>query len=81
MEFGEAFGAIAALQKEGPAAGNLGQGCFQAPRLAGEDEGRKARQPLLHVGQRGGVRILRYLPDGLGAPAVRRPFLGHDGSR
>ena len=58
---GEALGAIAALQQESLAGGDLRQRLFQVARLAGKDQRRKSGKLRLDVGQRLGVRIIRHL--------------------
>ena len=47
VELGEAFGAVAALQQEGLAGGDVGQPVLQAARLAGENQRRIPVQRLL----------------------------------
>ena len=74
---GEAFGAVAALQQESLAGANARQLLFQVAGLACKNQRRKARQLLLH-GRKGRlVRVIRHLHDGLFAPAIGRPTLGH----
>ena len=46
---GEALGAVAALQQEGLARGDLGQRLLQAARLAGKDQRREGRELRLDV--------------------------------
>ncbi len=70
VELGEALGAVAALQQEGLAGGDIGQPVLQPPRLAGEDQRREAVQRLLDPGERGLVGIARHLPDRQAAPAL-----------
>ena len=74
-EIVEALGAVAALQHEGAALGDAGEGGFQPPRFAREDERRIAAQPGLDRGEAGGVRIDRHLPHRLGTPAVGAPCI------
>ena len=73
VELGEALGAVAALQQERLAGGDIGQPVLQAPRLAGEDQRREAAQRLLDAGERGLVGIARHLPDRQAAPALGGP--------
>ena len=77
VEFGEALGAVAALEQKRLTVRRLGEPRLQAPRLAGEDQRRVAPQLLFHPVQRVAVRVLRNLFDGLAAPGIRRPSLGH----
>ena len=77
---GEALGAVAALQEEAVALGDHRQPALQPARLAGEDQRRKARQPLLGDRERVLVRIVRHLHDRLLPPAVRCPVLCHHAS-
>ncbi len=70
---GEGFGAIAALQQEGLARCDLAQQLLQLARLASEHERREARELALHLGQRGGIRIVRHLLDRQGSPALGGP--------
>ncbi len=72
--FGEAFGAIAALQQKHFAFRDLGQGLFQIARLTGKNQRRKARKLRLDVGKRLGVGIIGHLHDRLRAPGLRAPF-------
>ncbi len=71
--FGEAFGAVAALQQKRLAGAHLRQQLLQLARLAGEDQRRKGGNLLLDIGKRRLVRISRDLDDRLGPPAVGRP--------
>ena len=75
--FGEAFGAIAALQQEGLAGGDARQRLFQVAGLAGEHQRRKRRELRLDIGQCLGIGIIGNLQAWLGAPAVGCPPLGH----
>jgi hypothetical protein len=45
MELGEAFGAVAALQQEGLALGDLAEAGFQVARFAGKHQRRMIRLP------------------------------------
>ena len=74
--FGEALRAIAALQQEGFAGGDLSQGLFQVARLAGKNQRRKTRKLRLNLAQRLGVGIVRHLQSRLGPPGIRTPFGG-----
>jgi hypothetical protein len=74
----EALGAVAALQQEGLAVGDLAQEALQPPRLAGEDQRRHAAQGGLGALQRVGIGIVRRdVPGGSVAPAGGGPTLGH----
>ena len=77
VELGEAFGAVAALQQERLAGGDIREPVLQPPRLAGEDQRRVIPQRRFDAFQRGFIRIARNLPDRQAAPALRRPFLAH----
>ncbi len=80
MEFGEALGAVAALQQESLAFRHLAKRRRQIARLAGEDQRRVGPQLRQGAVQRRLVRIVRHLTDGLFLPALRGPGLGHAGS-
>ena len=69
----EALGAVAALQHEGAALGDAGEGGLQPPRLAGKNQRRVAAQPALDRGELRGVRIGGHLPHRPGAPAIGAP--------
>ncbi len=69
VEFGEAFGAIAALQQESLALGDLGQRRHQIARLAREHQRRMGLQALFDGGQRRRIRVFRHLTDRLRTPA------------
>ena len=73
MELGKAFGAVAALQQERLAGGDIGEPVLQAPRLAGKDQRRVGAQRLLDAAERGLVGIAGNLADREAAPASRRP--------
>src|SRR5579862_5252674 len=77
MKFGEALRAVAALQQERLAGGDIGEPVLQPPRLAGEDQRREALQHLLDAAERGLVGIAGNLPDRQAAPAHGGPFLAH----
>ena len=68
-----ALGAVAALQDDGAAFGDLGEGGFQAAGLAGEDQRRIGAQLLLHGGQLVRVGVGRLLLRVAGAPGIRGP--------
>ena len=74
--FGEALGAIAALQQEGFARLNLGERLLELARLAGEHQRREAGDLPLDVAERGEIRIDGRLLDRLLAPGVRGPEVG-----
>ena len=77
VELGEALGAVAALQQERLAGGNLGEPGLQAPRLAGEDQRRIAAQRVLDAAEGVLVGIAGHLPDRQAAPAFWGPCFGH----
>ena len=77
MEFGEAFGAIAALQQERLAFRDLAQRRHQIARLARKHQRRMGLELRQDTVQRRLVRIIRHLTDGLVLPALRGPGLGH----
>ncbi len=60
---GEALGAIAALQQKGLAGGHAGELRLELARLAREHERREGRELLLHLVERGHIRIGRDLLD------------------
>ena len=61
--FGEALGAVPALQQERLAGGDFGQVALQIARFTGENERRKAGELALDVGERRLVPIDRRLLD------------------
>ena len=76
--FGKTLGAVAALQKESFARGDLAQHTLQLARLAREDQRRKARELTLDLGQRRLVGIIWHLLDRFASPTGGRPgFHGH----
>src|SRR5579863_1093911 len=76
--FGEALGAIAALQQEGLARLRLAERALQLAGFAGEHEGRITGKLTLHLGERGRVGIDGLLLDRPCSPALRCPAaLGH----
>ncbi len=77
VELGEAFGAIAALQQERLALRDGREPLLQAPRLAGENEGRVVAQRVLDAAQRAGIGISRDLADRPVAPARQGPGIAH----
>ena len=77
MEFGEAFRAIAALEQESTAIGDLGQLGGQRARLARKDERGIPAQFALRRGKRLGIGIMRKLPCFVAAPAFRSPVRRH----
>ncbi len=72
--FGKAFGAVAALEEERIARGNLGELLLQLARLTCKNERRKGRETAFDILEHGSVRIGRNLLDGLVSPRIRRPF-------
>ncbi|MCZ6859274.1 MAG: hypothetical protein O7I42_03170 [Alphaproteobacteria bacterium] len=78
MEFGEALGAISALQEERLTFGGLGELRLQIARLAGENQRRGLGKGLLGRGQRLGVGLDRHLIGRLLAPAIGGPLTHHD---
>ena len=81
VELGEALGAVAALQQKGLAGRDRGEPLLQPPRLAGEDQRRKAVQRLLDPGERRLVGITGHLPDRQTAPAVGGPSVARSRGR
>ena len=77
VKLGKALGAVAALQQKGLARRHRSQAVLEPPRLAGEDEGRKAMQGFLDAGECGFVGISRDLTDREAAPAVGGPIFCH----
>ncbi len=77
MEFGEAFGAIAALQQEGLPRRDLRQIGLERARLARKDQWRVRGERLLRSGQSAGVFVVRQMPRLEFRPAVGRPRLRH----
>ena len=75
---GEALGAIAALEQEGLALGDLGQGALQLAGFARKHQRGKAGELLLDALKRLKVRKGRNLLDRPVSPAVGRPPLAHD---
>ena len=75
---GEALGAVAALQQETFAHGDPAERLLEAARLTGKDQRRKAGELPLDRFERGLVGVFRDLENGLLAPTVARPTLGHD---
>ena len=65
MELREALRAVAALQQEGLALGDLGKLGLQAARLAGENQRRIAAQTVLGGLQRRRIGVVRHLTDRL----------------
>ncbi len=72
-ELGEALGAVAALQQERLALGDVGQVLGERARLAGEDQRRIGAKLRLHGRERRRIRVFRT--DRLRTPALRAP--GH----
>src|SRR6185312_197598 len=73
---GEALGAIATLEEECLAGGNLRQSAFEVACLTCKNKRRKARKLSLDLGQRLGIRVLRHLHDRLVTPRIRAPLPG-----
>ena len=67
---GEALGAIATLEEECLAGGNLRQSAFEVACLTCKNERRKARKQRLDLGQCLGVGVIRHLHDRLVAPRI-----------
>ncbi|EJT83086.1 hypothetical protein PPS11_40108 [Pseudomonas putida S11] len=78
-ELGKALGAVATLQQEGAAFGDLGKLPAQLARLAREHQRRVAGQGLFDLQQVRGIGVGRLLLDRQGAPAVGAPRLVHLG--
>ena len=78
-EFGEAFGAVAALQQEGIARRHIAQLGLQRARFARKDQRGKPGQHALGLGQSGGVFIVRQVlcNELLLLPAIGCPVLCH----
>ena len=72
---GEALGAIATLEEECLAGGNLRQSAFEVACLTCKNQWRKARKLGLDIGECLGVGVIRHLHDRLVAPGVRAPLL------
>ena len=70
VEFGETFGAIAALQQEGLALRHFGKISLQRARFTGKDQRRVAGQRLRRFLERGGVFVARQMPCLEPLPAV-----------
>ena len=77
MKFGEALGAVAALQKEALPRLHLGQFGLQRVDFAGEHQRRIAAERLLHRLQRGSIAIIGHLNAFMRAPALRGPIGRH----
>src|SRR5690606_26867062 len=74
---GEALGAIAALEQEGVAGGDLGELGLQLPRLAGKYQRREPRKLPFHLRKSCLILVDGNLLDRLAPPAVRLPCAGH----
>ena len=77
MEFGEAFGAVAALKQESLAFRHAAEVARQVARLAREDERRIACKFLFRRGERRVVAIGGELAGLVRAPAMRLPLFRH----
>ena len=77
VEFGKAFGTIAALQQEGPALCHIGKLGRQVARLTGKNQRREIAQRCLGCFQCCLVAIGRHLLPIMVAPAFGRPFRRH----
>ena len=73
----ERLGAVAGLEEERVAGGDLGERGLQRPGLAGEDERGIAGDGLQRPVQLVGVRPLGLLPGRMVLPGGRRPCLAH----
>ncbi len=71
----EGLGAVAGLEKEGPASRHLGQGPAQGPGLAGEDERREGGKDLEGLLEGVVVRPIRLLLGGPRPPRRGSPFV------
>ncbi len=80
-EFGEALGAVAALQQERAPARDLGELPPELPRLAGEDQRRQPGERALDALEVLGIRIFGLLLNRLVSPAVGAPGVAHGHSR
>src|SRR3546814_392388 len=78
MEFGEAFGAVAALKQERLALRDAREFARQLARLARKDERRIAGEFALGGGEGGFVLIGRKLFRLVRTPALRLPILRHN---
>jgi len=76
-EVEEGLGAVAGLEQERPALGDLAEGLGELAGLAGENQGRDRGQVLLGQVDGGRVRPDRLLHHREVAPRCRRPGLGH----
>src|SRR5690606_38670199 len=76
-EFGEALGAVPALQQESLARDDFGQRGLERARLAGEHERREVSEGRLGLGKRGRVSVHGQMPCLVPLPAVRCPSLAH----
>ncbi len=77
----EALGAVAALEQERLARGDVGELTLEVARLASEDEGRKTGELPLHIGQRRLVPVDRRLLDRQISPTARRPAFHYPNPR
>src|SRR5512132_1524406 len=77
MKLGEALGAVAALQQEGPSFGDLGERALQPPRLAGEHQRREMPELSFGFEQPVLVRVDRNLHDRAAPPTIRTPGMIH----
>ncbi|MCY1236146.1 hypothetical protein D9M72_487890 [compost metagenome] len=74
---GEAFGAVATLQQEAAAFGDVGKSTLQTARFACKHQRRILREARFGRLKRCQVRIVRHLLDGFLPPAVWSPSLCH----
>lgn len=81
VELLEALGTVAALEQESVAHGGLPEPLLQAPRLAGEDDGRERLEGPEHGLERVRIRVLGELEGVLGLPALEGPLRGDRGGR
>jgi hypothetical protein len=75
--FGEALGAVTALQEEGLAGGYARQRLFQVAGLTCKNQRGKRRELRLNIRQCLGIGIFGHLRHRPAAPAIGCPPLGH----
>ena len=77
VKFGEALGAVAALQQKGATGGGLRQFGRERPGLSREHQRGVAPQFRLRIGENRRIGVIGHLPRFMFAPAARRPGLAH----
>ena len=77
VEFGKAFGAVAAMQQEGLALRHLAKAGHQVAGLAGEHQGGMSLELAQNTVQRRLIRVIRHLTGGFFQPTLRGPACGH----